>query len=339
MVTVLSPVHDERTQAGLAAGACRRSHRRLRQGLIDSLGQKHAFARFGFCEKGRRAIGVEEPQVASDADSDSAPTRVGVVCYYDPTTGTFLTRDSLDGVDGTTTVANPYHYADNDPLNKQGPLGLRPTDPGPSCAAQGGTAIDLSTGACGKFVPYGAGEKAGECVAGFGSAITGFFGSIHRLIQVPTARNPNGNRDAVVQLGQAIVRSPLDFVPIAGTVIGATEARTRQEFCGQIAGLTFQVIGIHAAGSAAGAASAARATGTLTKSEVAEIQAIADRYNTPIDVVGSRASGLGRNINDPSLPVGKGPGTRSDIDFRFDTLNPAVTSHPVGAGSQAPVGV
>lgn len=54
---------------------------------------------------------------------------------YDPTTGTFTTPDPLDGVDGTPTVANPYHYADNDPTNRVDPLGLRPDDDlGPSAA-------------------------------------------------------------------------------------------------------------------------------------------------------------------------------------------------------------
>ena len=47
---------------------------------------------------------------------------------YDPTTGTFTTRDPMGGVDGTPTVANPYHYADNDPLNKIDPMGTRPCD-------------------------------------------------------------------------------------------------------------------------------------------------------------------------------------------------------------------
>jgi len=51
---------------------------------------------------------------------------------YDPTTGTFLTRDPLDGVAGTPTVANPYHYADNDPLNKTDPTGMEPTDQNPA---------------------------------------------------------------------------------------------------------------------------------------------------------------------------------------------------------------
>lgn len=62
--------------------------------------------------------------------------------------------------------------------------------------------------------------------------------------------------------------------------------------------------------------------GTLTPAERADIQRIADTYNTTIDVFGSRARGQGRNI-DTDLPVGKDPPnapgtTRSDIDFRYD---------------------
>lgn len=49
---------------------------------------------------------------------------------YDPATGTFLEPDPLDGVDGTTTVGNPYHYVDNDPLNAVDPTGLRPDEGG-----------------------------------------------------------------------------------------------------------------------------------------------------------------------------------------------------------------
>jgi RHS repeat-associated protein len=56
---------------------------------------------------------------------------------------------------------------------------------------------------------------------------------------------------------------------------------------------------------------------TLTPKEIQELQALADRYKTNIDVIGSRAAGNGRNIA-TDLPVGKGPGTRSDIDVRID---------------------
>ncbi|MBI2705046.1 MAG: hypothetical protein HYX32_07120 [Actinobacteria bacterium] len=46
-----------------------------------------------------------------------------------------MQRDPLDGVDGTPTVANPYHYVANDPLNKVDPLGLRPKDSLEACTA------------------------------------------------------------------------------------------------------------------------------------------------------------------------------------------------------------
>ena len=41
-----------------------------------------------------------------------------MVCYYDPTTGTFLTRDPFGEPIGTTVHANPYAYSRNDPLNR-----------------------------------------------------------------------------------------------------------------------------------------------------------------------------------------------------------------------------
>src|SRR5690606_5475291 len=67
---------------------------------------------------------------------------------------------------------------------------------------------------------------------------------------------------------------------------------------------------------------------SLTAQECAEIQAIANRYNTTIDVVGSRAAGQGRTINtnfpQGQKPVPGGPPTRSDIDFRIDAGHPQV---------------
>jgi hypothetical protein len=63
--------------------------------------------------------------------------------------------------------------------------------------------------------------------------------------------------------------------------------------------------------------------GTLTAAERTEIEAIANKYNTTIDVVGSRAAGKGRNI-ETTLPVGKDPSLRSDIDFRIDASHPQV---------------
>ena len=61
----------------------------------------------------------------------------------------------------------------------------------------------------------------------------------------------------------------------------------------------------------------ARCGGTLTADEREALQKIADKHQAQIDVVGSRAAGKGRNINS-KLPVGKGAGTRSDIDVKLD---------------------
>ncbi len=47
---------------------------------------------------------------------------------YQPTTGAFTTIDPLNGVNGTTTLSNPYHYTDNNPLNQTDPSGLAPDD-------------------------------------------------------------------------------------------------------------------------------------------------------------------------------------------------------------------
>jgi RHS repeat-associated protein len=46
---------------------------------------------------------------------------------YEPGSGQFTSTDPLEGIAGTTTVAHPHHYANNDPVNRIDPLGLSPT--------------------------------------------------------------------------------------------------------------------------------------------------------------------------------------------------------------------
>ncbi|MBI2710280.1 MAG: RHS repeat-associated core domain-containing protein, partial [Actinobacteria bacterium] len=70
---------------------------------------------------------------------------------YDPTAGTFLTPDPLDGIDGTPTVANAYHYTNNDPLSRTDPLGMRPTDGALSAGTVGGACSSVG----GKLVWWG----------------------------------------------------------------------------------------------------------------------------------------------------------------------------------------
>jgi RHS repeat-associated protein len=56
-------------------------------------------------------------------------SRAGLVALrarnYDANTQSFTTRDPLAGVVGSNNLTNPYHYADNDPINRHDPLGLR----------------------------------------------------------------------------------------------------------------------------------------------------------------------------------------------------------------------
>jgi len=47
---------------------------------------------------------------------------------YDPSVGQFTSADPFAGVDGSATVGNSYHYANNDPYNVTDPLGLRPNE-------------------------------------------------------------------------------------------------------------------------------------------------------------------------------------------------------------------
>ena len=54
--------------------------------------------------------------------------------------------------------------------------------------------------------------------------------------------------------------------------------------------------------------------GDLTKAEVKGIQKVVNEAERPIEVVGSGAQGARRGVG-TNNPIGKGPGTRSDIDY------------------------
>jgi len=142
-VPVFTTVLDEAlglTHAGLAAGACRRglprtpsarsSHERVevlvdrghklraRRRRIDGRGLEIAFARPACRSDRRRNYSDVFPQVGSGAVAVAARSCVGVT----------ITRDPLDGVNGTPDLSNPYSYVHNSPVNGTDPTGMRCTD-------------------------------------------------------------------------------------------------------------------------------------------------------------------------------------------------------------------
>ena len=110
---------------------------------------------------------------------------------------------------------------------------------------------------------------------------------------------------------------------------------------GKVAGL-FGKIG----GAVAKALGKADKVGDLTRAENKQIQAVVNQAGRPLDVVGSAASGTRRGVG-TDLPIGKGPGTRSDIDYttagsnadNFDGLQqdlPSLAPHGILQGTPEP---
>lgn len=89
---------------------------------------------------------------------------------------------------------------------------------------------------------------------------------------------------------------------------------------GKVLGNTIAQVGAMAVGEGVGkvvdAATGAQGLGLgdLTKAEVKDIQKTVDQAGRPLEVGGSAASGTRRGVG-TDLPVGKGAGTKSDIDY------------------------
>jgi len=87
----------------------------------------------------------------------------------DPALGRFLTRDPLDGHPGQPVVANPYHYAANDPINSADPTGLDPAITDASLSLGGGAALVATAQTCDDITianpgPHSLGGSASDAV-------------------------------------------------------------------------------------------------------------------------------------------------------------------------------
>jgi RHS repeat-associated protein len=75
--------------------------------------------------------------------------------------------------------------------------------------------------------------------------------------------------------------------------------------------LSFRRMGTKAAKSIV---KATKGVGDLTKAELKQLQKVVNEAGRPVEIVGSAAKSTRRNVGS-NLPVGKGPGTKSDIDI------------------------
>jgi hypothetical protein len=183
----------------------------------------------------------------------------------------------------------------------------------------------------------GAVESVGGSIRGMFPHVAGEAGG-HRVANVYTTFREGGNsvpKAIVGTAGMSIsdVSGATDVYEIA-TNQDTNRIITRQDYSpawttsekwtkGFVAASKGASVGLVVAGfSTPGAPPTGVGPGMLTEAEATAIQRIANKYNTKIDVVGSRAAGGGRAI-ETTLPVGKELGkTRSDIDFRIDTSHP-----------------
>ncbi len=79
-------------------------------------------------------------------------------------------------------------------------------------------------------------------------------------------------------------------------------------------------------------AKAAKGAGDLTRAEVRQIQGVVNEAGRPLEVIGSAATGTRRNVG-TNLPLGKGPGKRSDIDY---VVPPSSLQHFEGLQGKLP---
>jgi RHS repeat-associated protein len=208
----------------------------------------------------------------------------GLLCMGERFYNPYLSRFIIADPSGFSGGLNFFAFANGNPITRIDPSGLGAIE-----AASGGSWITRTF----------AGTVVGDWSHGFEHGLESFVND-----EDPDRYTPTGS-DAYqsgITSGYKAVPSALEILLIAAAIPtggGSLEA------------------------DAALGLERVAANGTLTVAERAEIQAIASRYNTTIDVVGSRAAGAGRNI-ETSLPAGKGVNMRSDIDFRIDASHPQV---------------
>jgi len=203
--------------------------------------------------------------------------------WWSPRLGVFLSMDALRYHDARSTL---WGWPGQNPVRWSDPSGRCPT----CLIAEGGAVVGA--------VAYAFTAPTNLSWSEFGANALA-HGAAGAAFAVAAARSPAATFLATGAFG---VSSEKDLWKLGVAALGGVGGRGS---------------GSCAAKGGAAAKAEALSGGSLTAQETAQLQALADAHGTQIDVVGSRAAGAGRNI-ESALPVGKGPGTRSDIDIRYD---------------------
>jgi RHS repeat-associated protein len=227
---------------------------------------------------------------AFDAVTDLSYNRAR---WLDPKTGTFLTYDH--------GILTGYTYANSDPVNLTDPSGYM------TIAETAIVAGLISGGTSATLTGLGGGSPKQVVLAGLIGGVAGgtaayVLGSIAALGAIQVVGGLTGTE--VAAIGTAAL-SGISITGLAGLALDQSRPPAQRGFAVAATFLTVAVL------------VKANVNRRLTESEDTEIQALSEKYKTQIDVLGSRAQCRGRAVHS-DLPVGKGAGTRSDIDFRYD---------------------
>jgi RHS repeat-associated protein len=281
---------------------------------------------------------------------------------YEPVTRSFLQPDPRPPVPGTPWAANPYHYAANDPLSLSDPLGLRPVSDADLKKYRDGMNRNIFEKA-GHFI---AEHKdyiiAGALVVGGGVLMaTGVGGPLGvALIGAGVSAGMQKATTGKVNWTQVVVDGALGavtggvgmslarraaLVGGASLATGMADRGLNGENPFDPRGLSIDLLTAGVAivpggrlGARAGAATKRwlgrrpSGLGDLTKHEVKAIQGVVTEAGRPLEVAGSAARGQRRGVGS-DLPIGKGSGTQSDIDY---LIPPGSVPHFRDLASQLP---
>ena len=212
--------------------------------------------------------------------------------YYDPELGRFIQPDDRIPDLSNPQSYNRYSYCINNPLRYTDPDGRAPSDWANSWSGQINAGAGVISAGSSHWIwngTVGTIQSLGNGIPDalrFGSTAGALSGSEHVTagqVAIGTVQEV-GRAATLVPVGAAIGKG-------AGTVVGALAGSAESQAAGELAG---------AAGKVAGG----NQQGSLTAGQAQKIQGFADKYNTPVNVVGSRAAGTASEASDFDYVIG-----------------------------------